>query len=92
MHIPATQVLFVHGAVVDQKPDEVQIDRREGLSQTVSPGIQSAAQAPETQEPGHSVPLVQAPDALHVCGVAPLHRVAPGVHASVVQAPFTQGP
>jgi hypothetical protein len=47
-------------------------------------------QAPFTQAPlVHALPVVQVPDALHVCMVAPLQRVAPGVHTSA-QAPFTQ--
>jgi hypothetical protein len=35
------------------------------------------------QAPLHAVPLVHCPPALQVCGVLPLHRVAPGAQTPV---------
>jgi hypothetical protein len=49
----------------------------------VATGVQTALHSPAV-----TAPLCHAPLESHVCGTAPLHCVAPGVHAT--QAPFKQ--
>jgi hypothetical protein len=44
----------------------------------VCPGVHTPVQAPALQAYGHAVALCQVPLALHICGTAPAHCVAPG--------------
>ena len=51
------------------------------LKQREAPGVHSPPHEPLLQRYGHAVPLAQLPVLLHVCGVRPLQRVSPGLHA-----------
>jgi hypothetical protein len=59
------------------------------LEQRVAPGVHSPSHDPFWQRNGHAVPLAQLPLLLHVWGVRPLQRLAPGVqsvHCAEMQA------
>lgn len=75
-HAPVqTAPLFVQRAFAPQTCGVFPVPQR------VAPGVHSPSQEPFAQRNGHAVPLAQLPLLLHVCGVRPLHRVAPGVQS-----------